>query len=490
MSNPTLEVVRREPSMFIEGKAQGSESGARFDVFDPATGSVISSVPEADEADVDRAVAFARKTFDEGVWWPGTPDRERGKILMRAAAILEREQERLALLDTLDCGKPIGESRLDVEECAIVLEYYAGLADKLDGSTPPAGPDGITFTIPEPVGVVAAIVAWNYPLALAVQKIAPAIAAGCTIILKPAEQTPLSALELPAIFEEAGLPEGVLQVVTGAGPVGAALVAHPGVDKVTFTGSREVGVQVMQSAAQTIKRVTLELGGKSPNIVFADADLELAIEGSCEGIFGNQGEICTAGSRILVERSAYDDVVAGMVARLGDLRAGAGVDESTTMGPLVSMAQKERVDRYIEIGKNEARMAGEGTLPQDAELANGYFVRPTVFADVDNKAVIAQEEIFGPVASVMPFDGFDHAIQLANDTVYGLAGAIWTTNVTTAFRAARALRAGQLWINDTQAAPLGYPAGGYKQSGFGREGGREGLADFTELKAVYLRLDR
>jgi acyl-CoA reductase-like NAD-dependent aldehyde dehydrogenase len=324
---------------------------------------------------------------------------------------------------------------------------------------------------------------------MATQKVAPAIAAGCTFILKPPEQTPLTCLELPKILEEAGLPTGVFHVLTGFGETaGAPLVAHPSVDKIGFTGSREVGKLIMRSGADTLKRVTLELGGKSPNIVFADADFESAVEGSANGVFWNQGEICSAGTRVFVENAIYDDAVSALSNRATSLVLGDPSGEDTTMGPLVSKEQQERVERYLEIGSGEARVAAQGSTPSDPTLANGYFVPPTIFADVTNDARIAREEIFGPVMSVIPFGAIDDVLTMANDNDYGLAAAIWTKDIKKAMRAAQALRAGIVWINDTQPAPTEMPWGGYKQSGVGRELGKHGLDDYLEEKAVYVNL--
>jgi acyl-CoA reductase-like NAD-dependent aldehyde dehydrogenase len=478
-----------ELKMFIDGRWADAIDGGRFDVVNPATGEVVATVPDAQPKDVERAVDAARRLFDDGSWWPRTSERERGRILLNAAEIVRREHERLAELETVDSGKPLSEAMEDIAEVAFMFEYYGGWATKVHGDIPPVGPDAMSLVVKEPMGVAAGITPWNYPMMMAVQKVAPAIAAGCTFLLKPAEQTPLTALEIPKILEEAGLPPGVLQVITGFGETaGAPLVQSEKVDKVGFTGSRDVGKIIMRSGADTLKRVTLELGGKSPNIVFADAEFDAAIEGSCDGIFGNQGEVCSAGSRVFVERSIYDDALSKMIENVNAVVLGDGMDPNTTMGPLVSKEQLERVQGYIEIGQKEAKLAAQGARPSGAGLDGGYFVPPTIFSDAKNDMTIAREEIFGPVMTVIPFESVEEVIRLSNDSPYGLAAAVWSRDINKAINTARALRAGIVWINDTQPAPTEAPWGGYKQSGIGRELGKHGIDDYLEDKHIYINL--
>ncbi|HEX6261535.1 MAG TPA: aldehyde dehydrogenase family protein [Actinomycetota bacterium] len=470
---------------YVDGEWVDARDGGRFDVVDPATEEVIATAPDSQRADAEAAISAARRAFDAGPW-PRSAERERERVLLRAAEIVRREAERLAELETKDSGKPLAESREDIEEAAFMFEYYGGWATKVMGEIPPVGPDALSLVVKEPVGVAGLITPWNYPLLMAVQKVAPALAAGCTFVLKPAEQTPLTALELPGILEEAGVPPGVVNVVAGFGPsAGAPLVEHPDVDKVGFTGSVEVGKEIMRTGADTLKRVTLELGGKSPNIIFADASFEEALEGTAAGIFGNQGEICSAGSRIFVERSIYDDALEALRERARAVRLGSGLDEGTTMGPLVSREQQERVLSYIEAGRSEGAKLATDEPPA---FDSGYFVPPTVFYDVTNDMRIAREEIFGPVAAVLPFEDPGEVVRLSNDTTYGLAAAVWTRDIKKALRTARALRAGVVWINDSQPAPTEAPWGGYKQSGIGRELGPQGLEDYLETKHIYVNL--
>ena len=476
---------------FIDGRWVDADEGARLDVFNPATGEVIATAPDSRRADVERAIDAARRAFDGGSWWPGTSERERGRILFRAAQIVHRDLERLARLEALDAGKPIGDARDDIADVAYMFEYFGGWATKIHGDVLPIGPDAMSFVMKEPVGVAAGITPWNYPMMMSAQKVAPAIAAGCTFVLKPPEQTPLTSLEIARILEEAGLPAGVLNVVTGSGEMaGAPLVESPKVDKVGFTGSKEVGQLIMRNAADTLKGVTLELGGKSPNIVFADADFEAAVEGSCNGVFWNMGENCSAGTRVFVERAIYDDALTAMVERTNTVKLGDQFDEETTMGPLISKEQRARVERYIEIGMDEAKLAVQGDRPADPRLANGYWVPPTIFADATNDATIAREEIFGPVMTVIPFSDVEEVVRMSNDNEYGLAAAVWTNDITKALTVARALRVGTVWINGTQAAPIEAPWGGYKRSGIGRELGIDGVEDYLEAKHVHVTLER
>src|ERR1700677_3539652 len=473
--------------MFINGEWTEGTSGKRIPVFDPSTEEVIAEIPDASAADIDAAVAAARYAFDEG-GWPQTLAQERGRILFRIAAKLREEAPQLAGLESRNCGKPIVEAEYDIADAATCFEYYGGLANKVSGLVNPVPDNALSLSLKEPVGVAGQIIPWNYPLGMAAWKLAPAIAAGCTCVLKPAEQTPLTILKLAGWLAECGVPAGVVNVVTGLGETaGAAVVAHPDVDKVAFTGSASVGKIIMKSAADTLKRVTLELGGKSPNIFFADADFEAAIDGALFGVFINQGEVCSAGSRILVEKKIYSKFVDAMAAKAKTIRLGAPLERETKMGPLVSKDQYDRVRSYQELGKKEAKVAAGGN--RAANFDRGFYVEPTIFYDVDNSARIAQEEIFGPVAAVIPFTDEAAAIRIANATPYGLAAAVWSRDIFKALRMVQALRVGIVWVNHMQPTYVEAPWGGFKQSGFGRELGPWGIEEYLETKQVHINLN-
>ena len=475
--------------MYVDGAWVEARTGQWFETVDPATGTVLADVPRGGAADIDAAVTAARRTFDDGTWGSAVAERERARVLLRVAALVADRRQELAELEVRDCGKPIADALADIDEVAFMFEYYGGWATKISGDIPPVGPDAMSLVVKEPVGVCGLIVPWNYPMLMAAQKVAPALATGCTVVLKPAEQTPLTALRLAAIAEEAGVPPGVLNVVTGFGAeAGAPMLTHPGIDKISFTGSKAVGTMIQRTCADQLKRVTLELGGKSPNIVFADADLGRASDGSAVGVFGNQGEVCSAGSRVFVHGSVYDEVMQGLTEFAAGMRLGSGLDPETTMGPLVSAAQRDRVQAYIDAGPAEgANLVYAGRRPDDPALANGYFVPPTIF-EATNDVRLAREEIFGPVAAVIPFTDVDEVVRLANDTEYGLAAAIWTRDIGLALRTAKAVRAGVVWINDSQPAPSEALWGGYKQSGIGRELGPYALDAYLETKQIYISL--
>jgi len=465
-------------------------SGKAFDTVNPATGEVLTQVSEATAQDVDQAVAAARKAFDDmGGSWRKMSASERGKIMWRIADLIDKNIDELAELETLDNGKPIFESRyVDMPMVADVLRYFAGWATKIHGETVNTFNNAFTYTLREPVGVVGAIVAWNFPLLLASWKLGPALACGNTMVLKPAEQTPLTALRFGELALEAGLPAGVLNIVTGGPETGAALVKHAGVDKIAFTGSTSVGKEIMRNSADTLKRVTLELGGKSPNIVFADSAMDSAVKGALNGIFYGKGEVCCAGSRLFVEKKVEDEFLTKLVEFSKKIKLGDPLDPKTRLGALVSETQMNNVLGYIEAGKSEGAQLLAGGKRVAVNGDHGYFVEPTIFGGVNNNMKIAQEEIFGPVLATLTFEDIEEVAAQANKNVYGLAAAVWTNDIKKAHQVSRRLKAGTVWINTYGVMDAALPFGGYKQSGFGRELGMHAIEHYTELKSVWMNL--
>ncbi len=475
----------RQTKLLIDGKWVDAKSGKTFPTYNPANEEKIADVAEADAADVDLAVKAARKAFDSGDW-PKMDARDRGKLLNRLADLVEQNMEELAALETLDNGKPIRDSRAaDLPLVIDCLRYYAGWADKIHGETLPIRGNYFCYTRKEPLGVAGQIIPWNFPLLMVAWKWGPALAAGCTIVMKPAEQTPLSCLRIGELALEAGFPKGVINIVPGYGSTGAAIVKHPGVDKIAFTGSTETAQLIMRDAAQTLKRLTFELGGKSPNVIFADADLDAAIAGAEFGLFFNQGQCCCAGSRVFVEQKIHDEFVEKVTARAKGRKLGNPFDPETTQGPQVDQDQFNKILKYIDLGNRGGAKCVTGG---NRVGKKGYYIEPTVFANVKDDMAIAKDEIFGPVMSVLPFKTVDEVIERSNMTNYGLAAAVWTRDVAKAHKIAHSVRAGTVWINCYDVFDAAAPFGGYKQSGIGRELGEAALANYLESKTVTMSL--
>ena len=488
LNDETMTAIDQK-KLLINNQWRESSSGKTMDVVNPATEEVIAQVASAGKDDVDAAVAAARAALNGP--WGAMSARERGRLVSRLADRLLERVDEIARLETLHNGKPISESRnIEIPAAAECLEYFAGWADKVMGETIPVKGNYLAYTLREPIGVVAAIVPWNFPLLLAAWKVAPALACGNTVVLKPASQTPLTALALGEIAVEVGLPPGVLNVITGPGSsVGQAIVEHPGVDKIAFTGDTATGKAIMKSAADTLKRITLELGGKSPNIVLPDADMEAAIRGATVGIFYGKGEVCAAGSRLLVDKSIKDEFMEKLAGRAKKMTAGDPMDPKTRFGALASKKQLETVLRYVETAKKEGAELVAGGARADIGTGKGYFVQPTVFDKVTPEMTIAREEIFGPVLATIEFADLDEAIARANDSQYGLAAAVWTRDIKKAHYVARKLQAGTVWVNTYNVYDTAAPFGGYKASGFGREMSAHALEHYTQVKTVWIDLN-
>lgn len=480
----------REYKMLVGGEWIDARSGKTFESINPYTGRVWATTPEAGDEDVDAAVSAAREAFDEGPWGQMT-GTERARLLRRLADLLAENAEDIAVVESTDNGKLLREMSGQLKALPEWYYYFAGAADKIQGETIPSDkPNFFVYTRREPIGVVGAITPWNSPLLLLTFKLAPALAAGCTFVVKTAEQTPASTLEFARLFEEAGFPPGVFNVISGFGPTtGSALVRHPGVDKVAFTGSTETGKQVMKDAADHLAKVTLELGGKSPNIVFEDADMEAVANGVVSGIFAATGQTCIAGSRLFVQESVHDEVVERLSEKAESIKLGNPLDAETEMGPVAFEKQLEKIKGYISVGQDEgAKLVCGGKPPEDPELQDGFFIEPTIISGVDNRMTVAREEIFGPVLSVISAESEEEVIRQANDTPYGLAAGIWTRDLQRAHRVAHALKAGTVWINSYRTLSFNTPFGGYKMSGVGRENGLESLKEYTQVKSVWVEL--
>jgi len=475
--------------LFIGGTWRAPVSGETYTTINPANEEPSAEVGKGDERDLDLAVAAARKAFDQGPW-PRMSAADRGRIVWKLGDLIQQNLDEMARLESLNTGKTMFDSgKVEIPFAAEVFRYYAGWATKIHGETLALRDNAFTFTLRQPVGVVGAIVPWNFPFLLSSWKIAPALAAGNTVVLKPASLTPLTALKFAELCQQAGLPEGVFNVVTGpGGTVGMGMVRDPRVDKIAFTGSTDVGKQIMREAAGTLKRLSLELGGKSPNIVFADADMDAAVKGAMTGIFYNKGEVCAAGSRLFVEEKIHAEFMAQLTEKVKGLKVGDPMDKATRMGPVVSRQQMETVLGYIEAGKRDGARLVAGGGRANVGTGKGYFIEPTIFDGVTNRMKIAREEIFGPVLSVIPFKSIEDGLAQGNDTAYGLAAAVWTRDVAKALKAARAIRAGTVWVNAYNLFDAALPFGGFKESGFGREMGSVGLDHYTEVKTVWVDL--